>query len=68
MPDYNQLLVDPRLFYVRGGLDIDPNTVLTRPRQFDTQAVKRMVVANGDVLSVYDVTDPQNPVFVETIG
>ena len=68
MPDYNELVVDPRLFYVRGGLDINPNTILSRPRQFDSQTVKTMTVANGDVLYVYDVTDPANPILTGTIG
>ena len=68
MPDYNELVVDPKLFFVRGGLNIDPNTVLSRPRQFDSQAVKTMTVANGAVLCVYDVTDPANPILTGTIG
>jgi len=68
MPDYNQLLVDPRLFFVRDGFSVDARTELSRRRQFDTQSVKTMTVPNGDILKVYDVTDPNNPVFVGTIG
>lgn len=68
MPDYDELMVDPKLFFVRTDLTINPRTVLSRPRQYDSQAVNTMTVANGDVLLVYDVTDPANPVYVKTIG
>lgn len=68
MPDYDELMVDPRLFFVRTDLTINPTTILSRPRQYDSQSVKTMTVANGDVLVVYDVTDPANPVYVKTIG
>lgn len=68
MADYNQAIVDPKAFFVQGDLRVDPSTVLTPPKQYDRQSVKTMTVANGSVLKVYDVTDPSNPVLIQTIG
>jgi hypothetical protein len=68
MADFNQVVVDPKTFFVQGGLQVDPTTILTPPKQFDKQTVRTMTVANGTVLKVYDVTDPTSPVLIQTIG
>lgn len=68
MADFNQLTVDPKLFFIKGTFAVDPSTVLTPPKQFDTQSVKTLTVANGATLLVYDVTNPAAPVLIGTIG
>lgn len=68
MADFNQVVVDAKTFFVQGGLQVDPKTTLTPPKQFDKQSVRTMTVANGTVLKVYDVTNPASPVLIQTIG
>ena len=68
MADFNQVVVDPKTFFLEGKLTLDPETTLTLPRQFDKQSVKTMTVANGATIQVYDVTDPSNPVLIGIIG
>lgn len=68
MADFNEVVVDPKAFFVQGNLRVDPTTVLTPPKQYDKQSVRTLTVANGGVLKVYDVTNPANPVLIQTIG
>lgn len=68
MADFNEILIDPRNFYVASPVSVDNGTVLTQPKFFDNQNVKYMTVADGGVLKVYDITNPAAPVLVETIG
>ncbi len=69
MPNFNELIVKPK----KAGVILDktclnPETLLEPDKQFDTQSVKTMTVANGDTIQVYDVTDPSNPVLIGTVG
>lgn len=64
----NEVLIDPKRFFLQGQLTLDPTTLITVPKQFETGKVKTMTVANGGLIQVYDISDPANPVLLGTIG
>lgn len=68
MPNFNELIVKPGTSYLSDKVCLNPATLLEPPKQFETQSVKTMTVANGSTLDVYDITDPSNPVLIGTVG
>ena len=68
MANLNEAIIDPKTFFLTSQLTLDPTTLIDPPKQFETDTVTRMTVANGGVVQVYDVSDPSNPVLLGTIG
>lgn len=68
MADFNEIIIDPKTFYLKSKVCLDPSTVLTVEDKFASFETKKMFVANGSTIQVYDVTDPSNPVLIGTIG
>ncbi len=68
MAGINDVLIDPKTFFFQSPVSLDPTTIVERPPQFEKGKVQKMLVANGSVIQVYDVSDPENPVLLSTIG
>lgn len=68
MPNYNEAVIGPKNFILEGQLILDPTTILTPPKPKSYPPLKTLTVANGGSLLVYDVSDPSNPVLINTIG
>lgn len=68
MPNFNELIVDPKQGFLTDKVCLNPETLLEPPKKFAPPAVKTMTVANGSTVQVYDVTDPSNPVLIGTVG
>lgn len=68
MANFNDAVLDPSNFILGSKLTLDPTTVLTPAPLTRPQSVNTLTVANGDVLQVYDVSNPSSPVLIGTIG
>jgi hypothetical protein len=68
MADYNDAVLEPGNFILTDKVCLDPTTVLTPPPTTIVPGVNTMTVANGSVVSVYDVTNPSSPILIGTIG
>lgn len=69
MADFNEAVIKPEGAFYATPVRIDPTTTVTPPKApFATPAIRRMMVANGSQILVYDVTNPASPVLIQTIG
>lgn len=67
MATFNEGVFGPEKFVLKGRVTLDPTTDLSVPKP-PGPPLKTLTVANGSTILVYDVTNPGNPVLIQTIG